>query len=599
MDTRFYWPDIVSSRCYIALLTALAFCSIHSSEVRAAIDAVNPYDEPVKHPPIPLLDDQGNHVKDTGKPYSPVKSCGEGSGCHDYEGMTHAYHFEMGRDEVSDDYGAKRGLPHLVGPGYFGGYNCMSGDVPTITAKKNNPNPNLFADYGAPGFVRACLSCHVGGGYAEKDRNGLRYDKKADASIPLYDGDYYTRGYSNAVGFMDKTSDDELHKWDWRKSGVAEADCLLCHVKFGDLRKPPELTKLDDKGKDIGAKVTDHYDRILRRSKFIRGGFFNYQASAIFEFLPAYDANGENPRPILSVSRTVDQSSWENKKVSRKPDYDLNVDNDGRPILNWNPDAFDKNGKAHIKMLRFPGNDSCMLCHRTSNSRRGFYGFGDKAVESFDDDGIILSDYKDDVHKGKVFTDNNGESRMIDNCNACHARAYFKPPFKNVEIDLDHNFLKGNSDMDIRNDLDYAPNAKTCEYCHQEADNPIIPSGQATIMEAHRELWKGKGDMAGYPKEKLNKITQTHLDIVACQTCHITGKFKDGRSGKPPTAIPMQYRYRQAQDGKQKIFPYNPKPRMFWKDKNNQHALSRHELFKGFKPGKDEKGKPIGIIVNP
>ncbi|MBE9504817.1 MAG: hypothetical protein IME96_11645, partial [Proteobacteria bacterium] len=81
------------------------------------------------HPAIPLYDEEGNHVLDSGKPYSSRKSCGNngGGGCHDYESITHAFHFEMGRDEAKDDFGEKRGLSYLVSPGYFGGYNCMGG----------------------------------------------------------------------------------------------------------------------------------------------------------------------------------------------------------------------------------------------------------------------------------------------------------------------------------------------------------------------------------------------------------------------------------------------------------------------------------------
>ncbi|MCK5889262.1 MAG: hypothetical protein KAG19_04910, partial [Methylococcales bacterium] len=48
---------------------------------------VNSFDKALDHPPIPLLDEQGNHVLDSNKPYSPKKSC-EGSGCHDYEAIT-------------------------------------------------------------------------------------------------------------------------------------------------------------------------------------------------------------------------------------------------------------------------------------------------------------------------------------------------------------------------------------------------------------------------------------------------------------------------------------------------------------------------------
>lgn len=552
-----------------------------------SIAAPNAFDEPVMHPKIPFLDENNQHVLKSGRPYSPKMTCGTGSGCHDYKSITHAYHFEFGRDEASDDFGLLRGLPQLMSPGYFGGYSCMSGSIPVTLAKMDNSaNPLLFADNGAPGFVRDCLSCHTGGGFGEKDRHGRRYDQTPESEIPPFDGDYYTRGWSNTVGFMDETDKSELHKWDWKKSGVAEADCMLCHARFSDLTKPEILGP--DSGDGDTAYPVDAYNRILRQRKFIRGGYFRYQASAIWEFLPAY--LNDEPKRLLSVERTITDKGGK----SNLPEYGLKVSDSGEPILHWNPDAFDQDGKAHIKMLRFPGNDNCMICHRTSNSRRGFYGFGDAAIASFDDDGVIEEDYKDDVHKGKVFTEENGESRAIENCNTCHSRAYFKEPFRNVDLNLNHNFLKGNSDMDIRNDLDFAPNARACEHCHQDNKNPVIPSGQATILDAHRELWKANKDMAGYAKSQLTKITKTHLDVVACQTCHITGK--KGRRGDD--LIPL-YRYREAANGVQKIFPYNPKIRYYWIDQSNQHPLSRYERNLGFTPAEDDEGKPIGIIKDP
>ncbi|MCH9697334.1 MAG: cytochrome C [Gammaproteobacteria bacterium] len=548
--------------------------------------SANAFDETVMHPKIPFLDENNEHVLKSGRPYSPKMTCGTGSGCHDYESITHAYHFEFGRDEASDDYGVMHGLPQLMSPGYYGGYSCMSGSNPGTLAKiDNSANPEAFAYYGSPGFVRDCLSCHVGGGFGEKDRRNRRYDQTPDSEIPPYDGDYYTRGWSNKVGFMDHVDSSEVHKWDWKKSGVAEADCMLCHAKFSDLTKPAILGP--DSGEGNTANPLDAYNRILRQTKFIRGGFFRYQASAIWEFLPSY-IDGQ-PKRLLSVERDIKEGGRSNL-----PEYDLKVSDSGEPILHWDPQAFDGDGKAHIKMLRFPGNDNCMICHRTSNSRRGFYGFGDAAIAEFDDDGVIEEDYMDDVHKGKVFTADNGEQRAIENCNTCHSRAYFKEPFRNVELNLDHNFLKGDSDMDIRNDLDYAPYAKACEHCHDEAKKPIIPSGQANILDAHRELWKANQDMAGYAKSQLTKITKTHLDVVACQTCHITGK--KGRGGAD--LIPL-YRYREAKDGLQKIFPYNPKLRYYWIDQTNNHPLARHERDKGIQQGEDADGKTIGLITDP
>ncbi|HIG64408.1 MAG TPA: hypothetical protein EYQ43_02325, partial [Methyloprofundus sp.] len=76
-------------------------------------------------------------------------------------------------------------------------------------------------------------------------------------------------------------------------------------------------------------------------------------------------------------------------------------------------------------MLRFPANKNCMECHTTSNSRRGFYGFGESAkatiasVGEAVSDGVLEDDYQDDVHKGKTYTDDNGQTRDIENCNSC------------------------------------------------------------------------------------------------------------------------------------------------------------------------------------
>ena len=57
---------------------------------------VNWIDKPVKHPPIPLLGEDGQNVLDTGKPYSSRQTCA-GSGCHDYDKITSAYHFDGGQ----------------------------------------------------------------------------------------------------------------------------------------------------------------------------------------------------------------------------------------------------------------------------------------------------------------------------------------------------------------------------------------------------------------------------------------------------------------------------------------------------------------------
>jgi hypothetical protein len=147
--------------------------------------------------------------------------------------------------------------------------------------------------------------------------------------------------------------------------------------------------------------------------------------------------------------------------------------------------------------------------------------------------------------------------------------------------------------MDLRNDLDNAPSAKSCAYCHDEAKNPVIPSGQADMLSAHRELWKNNGDMKGYLASNLDKVTQTHLDVVSCQACHITNKKSRGQPIKP------LYRYRNDSDDKLRITPYNAKPRYVWQDQTSGHVLSkteRNSVFEQIDPADCSKG---GRIVDP
>ncbi len=534
-----------------------------------SVDAkVNWIDKPVEHPAIPLLDEDGNHVLQSGKPYSPRKSCA-GSGCHDYDKITSAYHFEMGRDEANDDFGKFNnflGAKSLVSPGWFGGFNCMGGSIPTFLSNKHNAYKEMIRDYGAAGFI-GCSSCHVGGGFGEKDREGIRYTERDPATIPLWDGDYYNRGTDEN---NQEVSKDVVAKWDWHKSGLLEADCMWCHMS------PDEVILPDDR-MSLRRGIMGAY-RSARR-EFIRGGWFRYAANTAWEFVPTVDG-----KKILTVER-----EWREDGEH----YAIRTDADGNPVIHWNPEAFDGNGRIHVKMIRFPESENCMSCHRTSNSRRGFYGYGDEARMELGEDGTLVEDYKDDVHKGKDLAAYwHGESRVMDNCNVCHSRAYFKARHENVNLDQDHNFMKGNSDMDIRNDLDFSAELRTCEYCHVEGKNPrgeppIITTGHDTQLAAHLERWKNSGYMAGYPQNKLEQVVETHFRVLNCQTCHITRKES---RGKP---LQIMYRYRDDQDGKRRIIPYNPRLRYLWIDTTTAWTLTRYERGLVAKQRKGADGKPI------
>ncbi|BCG66046.1 MAG: hypothetical protein methR_P3922 [Methyloprofundus sp.] len=507
-----------------------------------SLAALNDYDRLVDHPPIPILDEQGQHVLLSHNPYSPKKSCA-GSGCHDYDKITHAYHFEMGRDEADDNYGAKRGLPHLVSPGYYGGYTCMGGNNQQVLAKKNNANAADFADLGSAGWVKTCMSCHAGGGWAEKDREGIRYDQKNPATIKPLDGDYYER-------IIDpQTGTESLQLWDWQKSGVGEADCLFCHAKFSKLKLP------SDSG------LTKALSPRFARGALIEKGFFRQAASGLMEYVKNTDG-----KHLLSIARN---------------NGEFNLNAQGMPIFNWHADAFNETGRVTIPMLRFPESDNCMECHLTSNTRRGFYGFGEEAKATLATEGgdeeagagsTLEDDYRDDIHKGTNYTADNGEKRSIESCNACHSSQYYKPNDANIDLDANHDFPKGNSDMDVRNDLDYNPNVKSCEQCHINSINAVVGIKYDSLLHAHTERWKKNGDLNGYEAASHTPITQTHFDIVSCQTCHIVNKNdKDGKK------LQMMYRFRIAKDGQAKISPYNPRVRYYWQDKTSGKILVQTE----------------------
>ncbi len=548
-----------------------------------SVYAANSFDQTYLHPAIPLLDEAGNHVLNSGNAYSSKTSCGSSS-CHDYEAITKAYHFQTGRDEASDDYGAKHGIPQLVSPGYFGGYACMGGSRPEILAKKNNSSEHDFMDKGSAGLVQRCAGCHTGGGWMEQDREGIRYDQKNVSTITPLDGDYYTRVSSDSSGHSSSGA-TTVERWDWQKSGVVEADCMMCHADFSAFKKFPASGVGSDTDKDADSSID--FWKTLRVDKLVREDFFREANTAFWEF---YNISPDTAtgKQLVSFSRTLKEG-----KEGKDDGYDLNLSAAGKPSMNWNTDAFDANKKVVIPMLRFPGNDNCMNCHRTSNSRRGFYGFGDSATLTLDEDGVVEEDYQDDVHKGKTWTADNGEVRQIENCNTCHSNNYLNPTYANVDLSVNHNILKGNSDMDVRNDLDYDNNAKSCEYCHDQSNNPVIPSGHGSMQSAHKELWKANGDMLGYSSSSLDRITKTHLDVISCQACHITDKKSRGRT------IQIMYRYRQAEDGQSKIIPYNPRIRHYWKDKNSDRVLSREEYLSVYSTKTDAEGDLYGAITDP
>ena len=94
-------------------------------------------------------------------------------------------------------------------------------------AKKANRQPSEI-DKSSFFIVQNCGACHPGGGFGEYDRKGnLYYNEETkkfgyelSSDDPMLDGDYtpFSMGDSN-------------YGAPWDKSGISEADCLICHLK--------------------------------------------------------------------------------------------------------------------------------------------------------------------------------------------------------------------------------------------------------------------------------------------------------------------------------------------------------------------------------
>lgn len=255
-----------------------------------------------QHPAIFLMDHNGDLIdpvngENANAPFSIKQTCGM---CHDYDVITQGYHFQMGWDTVSDDFGVEEGRPWSLSNGFLGRWYPYSYRQ---LAKKNNSHADEidltvydFVGFSSPGRGEPpCGACHPGGGGLEFDRDGNRYDDRLAEQPELaesLDGDYYES------------------KWD--KSGVVEADCMICHLE----------------GYDFNARVDQLKDG-------------NYR--------------------------------WAVVAGSRFGIVDGAVRRGGEPTVTYETRLFNVDGSITLDMSWPPPDANCMYCHGSSDvKKRGF-----------------------------------------------------------------------------------------------------------------------------------------------------------------------------------------------------------------------------------
>jgi hypothetical protein len=188
-------------------------------------------------PPFKLRDEKGREIDPVKKlnatePYSPKQTCGQ-TGCHDYAKITRGFHFTQGKGEALPPEYARR-YQWVSFPGNYGGNWCSPAPLYRQLAPKKNASARTI-DMTSFEFVTAtCGNCHPGGGPLEYDRDGHRYDERMrDPAAGLVPGG-------------DNGFDGDYYKALWSKTGVIEADCLLCHMPgYGYAQRNDQLARLN------------------------------------------------------------------------------------------------------------------------------------------------------------------------------------------------------------------------------------------------------------------------------------------------------------------------------------------------------------------
>ena len=113
-------------------------------------------------PPFYLKDEGGRVISpvwspDEPAPYSPRETCGT---CHPYQRIVRGYHFQMGAEVMTDDYGEDTGRPWDLSNGWFGKWDHL---YYRQLARKDLPDPPLYDLTPSEQLLR-CGRCHPGRG---------------------------------------------------------------------------------------------------------------------------------------------------------------------------------------------------------------------------------------------------------------------------------------------------------------------------------------------------------------------------------------------------------------------------------------------------
>ncbi|MBI2945199.1 MAG: hypothetical protein HYY25_13475 [Candidatus Wallbacteria bacterium] len=290
-------------------------------------------------------------------------------------------------------------------------------------------------------WVGLCGICHPGGGPAEFDRDGKRYWDPATrkfgyeaagklAQDVRLDGDY---------AFLN-TSNGELSAGRWDLTGVAEADCLMCHRADQKVQGGMNMRWVWRAGalrarhglKDTAGNVVPAY---ASASAAGQGWFRTMQMTTV----PA-------GQPPLAAKLDIDYSvGVTDGSLLQQPDGGLRVN--------------------HAVIAKKPRDYACWGCHSTADSKKR---------------GRVWFDASQDVHYAYLNRLNDTDSAndipptSSTACVACHGAG------------LDHDFSKGRSmDGSVSDPKDFAF-FRTCKDCHAASGPDRDPAAPVPTSDIHK-----------------------------------------------------------------------------------------------------------------
>ena len=212
------------------LMTLLLVAGAPHALAQEGVPWVEPVPTPVSpqsdgsplHPTFALLDVDGANVLDSGKPVSPMQSCGT---CHDTDYIEeHSFHSDLGLG----DFGrtdVDLAQPWDQSSGFFGKWD-------PLTYRYLSPEGAVRLDMSTAEWLMQFGAFVPGGGPATTARNGA----------PLVSLDPEAANPQTSL----LQPDGSVRAWDWKKSGTVEMDCFVCHLAHPDAAARAETIAAGD-----------------------------------------------------------------------------------------------------------------------------------------------------------------------------------------------------------------------------------------------------------------------------------------------------------------------------------------------------------------